>query len=199
LDDRLGQALSTILAAKRAGDTSHASTREPFDIIKRHVVVFLRGHHRGLDASAVDDVTQNVLLKIWQGVETYDPDRSATTWISTIAARDAIDRWRRGGKNREVLTRREDGHEDGPSFGEVPDHREADPSLRLVTAEDVEGLRQAIGALPLVYKDVVERRFNGLTQRDIAEALCIPLGTVKSRFSKGLEKLQEVLSSRAAI
>ena len=133
------------------------------------------------DRGAAEDVHQQVFLEVWQRGRSYDPGRSApATWIMTIARSRAIDQLRR----------------------RVPEPR--DPEVALATTEDPSSdvadlfdrwwLAAVLAELPPQEQRVLRMRFaDGLTQVEIAEALDVPLGTVKSQMARGLERLRATM------
>jgi RNA polymerase sigma-70 factor (ECF subfamily) len=132
------------------------------------------------DRGAAEDVQQQVFLEVWERGPTYDPRRSSpVTWIMTIARSRAIDHLRR----------------------RVPEPR--DPATAIAAADgeaatsdldalhDAWWLAAAIADLPEDEAEVLRLRFaDGLTQREIAQRLGIPLGTVKTRMVRALERVR---------
>lgn len=133
------------------------------------------------DRGAAEDVHQQVFLEVWERGRTYDPVRGGPgTWIMTIARSRAIDQLRR----------------------RVPEPR--DPTAALALMEDPTSdvadlfdqwwLAAALADLPAQEQRVLRMRFaDGLTQTEIAEALDVPLGTVKSWMARGLERLRATM------
>jgi RNA polymerase sigma factor (sigma-70 family) len=76
--------------------------------------------------------------------------------------------------------------------------RPLDPEESLIAAADEAMLEAAIGGLPLVYREVVVMRdVNGMSYREIAEAIDAPQGTVMSRLARGRALLIERIGTRA--
>lgn len=131
----------------------------------------------------VEDVLQRVFYEVWQVRARYDPQRSLRGWVLNIARKRAIDHLRR---RRDVVvpldSMREIIGEDGR---EVAD--------RLMWADEV---RAALELLPDLQREVIEfAYFGGYTQTEIAAALDLPLGTVKTRTARGLQRLAGLLES----
>jgi RNA polymerase sigma-70 factor (ECF subfamily) len=142
---------------------------------------FLR---QSLSAAKAEEVTQEVMLRVWRKAPSYDPARaSAATWIFTIARNARIDSLRRTG-------RVEPDPEDPmwvPSAPPPPDE------LASRKAEEAK-MREALDGLPPGQLEVLERAYlQGQTLTEVAEALGIPLGTVKSRVRLALERLRGAL------
>lgn len=133
---------------------------------------------------AAEDVQQQVFLEAWQrGVE-YDPSRAApATWVMTIARSRAIDH----------LRRRRPEPRDPAMLGETPTTGELDE------LHDRWWLAAVLATLPDEEAEPLRLRFaHGLTQTEIAEALGLPLGTVKTRMARALTRLRPMLDEQAS-
>jgi RNA polymerase sigma factor (sigma-70 family) len=131
----------------------------------------------------IEDVLQRVFYEVWRVHERYDPDRSLRGWVLGIARKRAIDHLRR---RRDVVvpldSMREITGDDGREVAE-----------RLVWADEV---RTALDLLPQLQREVIELAyFEGYTQTEIALALDIPLGTVKTRTSRGLQRMAGLIEN----
>lgn len=131
----------------------------------------------------VDDVMQRVFYEVWRVHDRYDPSLPLRGWVLGIARKRAIDHLR---KRRDVVVpieaMREITGDDGRELAE-----------RYVWADEV---RAALALLPEVQRDVIELAyFEGYTQSEIADALDVPLGTVKTRTSRGLQRLAGLLEN----
>lgn len=131
----------------------------------------------------IEDVMQKVFYELWRVHERYDPNQSLRGWVLGIARKRAIDHLR---KRRDVVvpldSMREITGDDGREVAE-----------RLVWADEV---RSALDLLPELQRQVIELAyFDGYTQTEIALALDIPLGTVKTRTSRGLQRMAGLLES----
>ena len=137
------------------------------------------------DAGLAEEVTQDVFLKLWQKGESYDPARgSFSGWLLSVTRFAAIDRLRREGRR--------------PVLDELPggESRDGAPLESLLPTDHAawergQHLRLLLGQLPADQRQVIELAyFGGLTHSELAEALGVPLGTVKGRLRLGLEKLR---------
>jgi len=141
------------------------------------------------DEPAAEDTVQEAFLAIWRRALTYQPDRgSMRTWICSIVRHRAIDRLRgEGGRIRFELPL-EDSH-DEPSLSDTWSEVAAELSR--------ERIRDALQALPVEQRQTIELAYwSGLSQREIGEAMHVPLGTVKGRARLALNKLRESLEGR---
>ena len=158
-------------------------------LVARHekpVWNFLRRFTR--DATAAEDLLQEVFLHVWRQAQSYDPERgSPEAWLITMTRSRAIDRLR--------SIRRRDM---SPLSPDEPARLEggtqvAPPTQALEAKLTVQG---ALTKLPEAQRTVLELAyFDGLTQSEIAARLREPLGTVKTRMRTGLERLRGFLGA----
>lgn len=145
--------------------------------------------------AAAHDVVQDVFMRLWRRPSRYDGARGQfTSWLSAVARHRAIDERRNVGRRQ----RREgDGGEVYQTEG--PPAQEQDPTRAALASEDRAEVREALAALPDGQRRIIELAyFGGLTQREIAEDLQQPLGTVKTRMRLGMKKLRAALTGRDA-
>lgn len=137
--------------------------------------------------SDIEDVMQRVFYEVWRVHERYDPGMSLRGWVLGIARKRAIDHLR---KRRDVVVPLDSMREiTGDDGREVAD--------RMVWADEVRG---ALDMLPEAQRRVIELAyFDGYTQTEIATALDVPLGTVKTRTSRGLHRMAGLLESSRGI
>ncbi len=141
------------------------------------------------DASAAEELTQDVFLQCWQRWDQYDPARgSVRTFLATVTRSRAIDRIRRRGRRVPEVA-----WEEFADTGPDPDSLEDAVDDRLT----MQRVRAALGALPAPQRQaLIMCYFGGMSAREIAQRLGDPLGTVKTRIRLGLMRLREVLDSR---
>jgi RNA polymerase sigma factor (sigma-70 family) len=135
----------------------------------------------------IEDVLQRVFYEVWRVHERYDPSMSLRGWVLGIARKRAIDHLR---KRKDVVvpldSMREITGDDGREVAE-----------RMVWADEVRG---ALDMLPEAQRRVIELAyFDGYTQTEIATTLDVPLGTVKTRTSRGLHRMAGLLESSRGI
>ena len=131
----------------------------------------------------IEDVLQRVFYEVWRVHERYDPDLPLRAWVLSIARKRAIDHLR---KRKDVVVPIE-------SMREIVGDDGRETAERLVWADEV---RNALDNLPPQQLQVLEMAyFDGYTQSEIAVALDIPLGTVKTRTSRGLHRLAALLEN----
>ena len=136
------------------------------------------------DHGAAEEITQDVFMRCWRSLDRYQPSQgSLAAWMLSITHNRAIDelRSRRGKDMRREIS--DDILQ--PQAAIDPGFEEA-----LLRGE----IQQALQTLPVAQRDVIELVFwNGLTRREIAERLSLPLGTVHTRLRLGMDKLRESL------
>ncbi len=134
------------------------------------------------DRGAAEDVQQQVFLQAWQRGAEYDPRRaSPATWLMLLTRSRAIDHLRR---------RVPEPHD--PLAAAERAGGERDPGL--TELHDAWWLAATLGELPDEEAEVLRLRFgDGLTQAEIAVRLGLPLGTVKSRMARALNRLRTTI------
>jgi RNA polymerase sigma-70 factor (ECF subfamily) len=136
------------------------------------------------DAGAAEDVLQLTLIDVWKRGPSYDPERaSLSTWLLMIARSRAIDH----------LRRRVPEPYDPDTMPELVDRETEDQASALIERWRMAGL---IATLPKQEATLLRLRFyEGLSQSEIAARTGIPLGTVKMRMVKALERLRDALEA----
>ncbi|HBF61372.1 MAG TPA: RNA polymerase subunit sigma [Methyloceanibacter sp.] len=136
----------------------------------------------GTDSGTAEDLAQDVMLTIWRKAELYAPERgTVAAWVFTIARNTRIDRLRR--QSSRVYEDIADLNLESP---------EADGEQETEMRQRDSLVREAIASLPPDQRRVVELSFiEDMPQAEIATALDLPLGTVKSRMRLAYAKLRE--------
>jgi RNA polymerase sigma-70 factor, ECF subfamily len=135
------------------------------------------------DRSEAEDVLQDVFVRAWTRVETYNRDLgSPLAWLIRIARNRAIDRLRA----RDV---RERSAEDVPKPPEA-----ASPEATAVLSERQRAVKRALDVLTPDQRALIEcAYFRGLSQTELAAEFGLPLGTVKTRIRTGMQALRREL------
>jgi RNA polymerase sigma factor (sigma-70 family) len=140
-----------------------------------------------------EDLTQDIFLKIFKALKTFDRRANFQTWIISISRNLCIDHYRSVRKERQTIARDVDSTELQPATLERGPYAQAEhQDLRAQ-------LRQALETLPMTLRTaVVLRDLQELSYQEIADRLGLPEGTVKSRINRGrielahqLRRLQE--------
>jgi RNA polymerase sigma-70 factor, ECF subfamily len=137
-----------------------------------------------------EDLTQEVFIKVFQTLTTYDAGQGAfSTWLNRVARNHLVDHYRRTHKDRLTSSIEDEtgGLADKPSS-------EEQPIARVESRERQEILQAALNRLsPDMREAVVLRDFQDLDYDEIAEVLGVPEGTVKSRINRGRLELAKVI------
>jgi RNA polymerase sigma-70 factor (ECF subfamily) len=141
------------------------------------------------DEGDAEDVVQEVFAQAWRQAARYDASRGAVVaWLLMMARSRAIDKLRSARARPDSR-----GVDDPRAIDEMPAVVRDAPS-RIIDAENARLAQRALAELPLLQRLVIELAYyEGLTQREIADRLEQPLGTVKSRLRLGLLKLRDAL------
>jgi RNA polymerase sigma-70 factor (ECF subfamily) len=150
--------------------------------------------------SDAEDLTQEVFLKLYRNLASFDAHKgSFQTWITTLARNLLVDHFRRTRLERatdslDASISSEDGGSDGPTLAD----RLADPRpSQEAHASGLElkvRIQQALAQLsPELREAVVFRDLEDMDYKEIAQVLRIPEGTVKSRISRGRGELARLL------
>ena len=138
------------------------------------------------DPAAAEDLVQDTVLKALRGWESFRPGSNARAWLVTILRNQFINGWRK--------RRRAPVSVDPESVPEPPDRNDPDPEGRFFAELVDETVTDALDALPDDFREVVILSdLEGLPYAEVAEALGIPVGTVKSRLFRGRRILQGTL------
>jgi RNA polymerase sigma-70 factor, ECF subfamily len=126
-----------------------------------------------------EDILQEVFMSAWKSRHTFNPNKGKiTTWLYRITVNKCLER----GRKRRL-------HPVPLADFDHPDAQQHDALL--VTRQEYDELIDAMNSLDAKHRSVlVLRYFNGLSYKEIAQAVGIPLGTVKSRVNNGLKQLR---------
>jgi RNA polymerase sigma-70 factor (ECF subfamily) len=152
-------------------------------------LVFSVSMHIVRDSALAEDLVQEVFLRLWRRPDRYQAERGRfLPWLLSVVRHRAIDEQRSRGRRQ--------SHEDLASdpAATLPARSSGDPMLAALVSESQATVREALRALPDEQRRTIELAyFGGLTQREIAEKLDQPLGTVKTRIRLGMLKLRAAL------
>jgi len=138
---------------------------------------------RRVPADDVDDVVQASFVDLWRTRARYDPARSLEAWALSIARRRAIDHLRSRPLPAVPLG----------DLAELAGEDGRDHAARLADAAEIRG---ALLALPRAQREAIELAYYAdLSQREIAERLRVPIGTIKARTARGLRRVRQTLTA----
>lgn len=146
------------------------------------------------DHHDTEDVMQEVLVQLWNKAHLYEPQKGKPlTWLTTMARNRAIDRIR----SKQRRSRLNDDFEQ-ESKGVQPEFDDSGHEL-LVSKERDSILLRAVSKLNPEQREAIELAyFSGLTQAEVAEKLHEPLGTVKARIRRGVNRLETLVKTKLA-
>jgi RNA polymerase sigma-70 factor, ECF subfamily len=143
------------------------------------------------NADDAHDLAQEVLVKVYQVLDRYDPQYKFSTWLFRVAQNAAIDQIRRR-RLKVVSLRQEDEEGEGRDW-DLPSS-ERGPYGELRNQERGEAIQEAIESLPWEYRELILlRHFGELPYEEIARIKEMPLGTVKNKLFRGRQMLKEKL------
>ena len=177
MDTKLTYQENDLVASLRQKD-NHA-----FSYLYEHYSGALYGVIRQIvtDTELANDVLQETFVNIWRRMDSYDPDKGRLfTWMLNIARNAAIDKIRSKGFQQ--------------SLKQIPlDGDLIQPGIK--PGIDDYGLKKQIHKLKDEQRLLIDLSyFQGYTHEQIAQALHIPLGTVKTRIRSALTQLRALLS-----
>ncbi len=136
-----------------------------------------------------EDVVQDAYVRAFKFFSSFRGD-DARSWLLTIVRHTWYGRFPRRAADVSVV--RTDENSDGP-----PDES-LNPEALVLQQETVERVRRALEGLPADFREVlVLRELEGLSYKEIAAVVTIPIGTVMSRLARGRERLVAVLGGRS--
>ena len=142
------------------------------------------------DPAASEDLVQDTMLRALRAWTSFRPGSNARAWLVTILRNQFINGWRSG--------KRAPTGVDVDSIPEPADPKDPDPEGRFFSELVDDEVVRAVDELPDEFREVlVLSDMEGLPYADIAAALAIPVGTVKSRLFRARRILQGQLRSYA--
>ncbi len=137
------------------------------------------------------DYTQETFIKVYKNMEKAIGKGSFKSWICTIATNTCLDELRKRSKKHTVSLDENFDDDNHPKYT-VPDDAPT-PLEEIIFNENAQILKDAINSLSDENKSIIILRdVEGLSYDEIASALDLTLGTVKSRISRARKKLQTI-------
>jgi len=151
------------------------------------------------DPEEARDLTQETFLQVFRSIAHFRGDADLRTWLYRIAVNQARNRWRwwrRRRRGATVSLDATDAEHELPLAARLIDEQADDPEQRTLAHEREKILLAALQTLAQPYREaVVLRDVEGLSYEEVAAALEISIGTVKSRLSRGRTELRRKLES----
>ena len=148
-------------------------------------------------ADDAQDLTQEVFIKMYRTLSSYDVERGGfMTWVTTITRNLLVDHFRKSKQDRitDSLDATPSEHEDSMPLVEQIQDKSLPPDSRVQSRETGETVHHALQKLsPDLREAVILRDLQDLDYREIATVLKVPEGTVKSRINRGRAELARLL------
>jgi len=135
-------------------------------------------------SAAADDVFQDTFLQVHLSAATFDQERNFKPWLFTVAANKARD-FHRKHKRRKVasLDANIGADSDGPKLGDMLEGNQERPDARSEAGDQQALVKRVIDGLPSHHREVILLGyFRRMSYQQVADALQVPLGTIKSRM-----------------
>jgi len=143
------------------------------------------------------DLTQEVFIKMFRTLSSYDVERGAfMTWVTTITRNLLVDHFRRSKQDRmtDSLDAAPSEHEDAMPLSDKIEDKGPSADTRVQGRETGELVHRALQKLsPELREAVILRDLQDMDYKDIATVLKVPEGTVKSRINRGRAELARLL------
>jgi RNA polymerase sigma-70 factor (ECF subfamily) len=143
------------------------------------------------------DLTQEVFIKMFRTLSSYDAERGAfMTWVTTITRNLLVDHFRKSKQGRltESLDTTPSEHEDAMPLSEKIEDQAPPADMTVQGRETRELVHNALQKLsPELREAVILRDLQDMDYKDIATVLKVPEGTVKSRINRGRAELARLL------
>ena len=148
-------------------------------------------------ADDAQDLTQEVFIKMYRTLSSYDIERGAfVTWVTTVTRNLLVDHFRKTKQDRmtDSLDAAPSEHEDAMPLSERIEDKSKPPDATVQSRETKEAVHDALQKLsPDLREAVILRDLQDMDYREIALVLKVPEGTVKSRINRGRAELARLL------
>jgi len=173
------------------GDTSAFE-----ELIERHQALVAGTVARMLSSNSdVEDIAQQVFIRVWKSARRYVPRAKFTTWLLKITRNLVFNELRRTKRHAHVPLQSEPGAEDPP----LKDETNLAPAASLLESELQRTIEEAILQLPETQRmALVLRRYDQLSYEQIAEVLDLTVPAVKSVLFRARSELRSRLSKYLA-
>lgn len=180
---------ATLIARCRAGEQAACEQL----VADHQAMVFQLGCHLLGSRDEAYDLSQEVFLRVFRTIDRFRADASLKTWIYRIAINQASNRRRFWSRRHRLGQVSLDAHVE--VHGEPTEATDASSPHRILASKELAArLTVALDALPFDQRTVIIlREVEGLSYDEIAQALDIAVGTVKSRLTRARQALRASL------
>jgi RNA polymerase sigma-70 factor (ECF subfamily) len=149
-------------------------------------------------AEDAEDLTQDVFLKVYRTVTSFDGEKASFgTWLTTVTRNLLVDHFRRRRNDRvtDSMDAPLGGEDDGPTLADrLAGGDGNDPHRHALSRQRSQVVQKALQQVsPDLREAVILRDLQDLDYREIAQVLKVPEGTVKSRINRGRAELARLL------
>lgn len=142
------------------------------------------------DSSMASDVCQEAFIKVYRKIHSFKDEYQFKPWFYRIVVNESMRFTRKIMCFPKPIEKMPD----------IPSNTFSEPQNIIISKEESYEIRQAISKLPIKLKvPIILRYYSDLTEEEIAAALNIPTGTVKSRLSRGRERLERILKNDLSV
>ena len=191
MDDN--QAVNALVRRGVAGDA--AAWQEIVQLYNRRIYNICYRFCGSPDDAA--DLTQDVFIKIYRTLSTFDGSRAAfMTWVTTVTRNLLVDHFRKGKYDRltDSLEATPGGQDDGLTLGEQLEDHSVSPEQQVQSRQTQKMVHEALQKLsPELREALILRDLQDMDYKEIAIVLKIPEGTVKSRINRGRTELARLI------
>lgn len=144
-----------------------------------------------VDSSVAEDLTQDTCFKIVQKINNYDREKaSLSTWMIQIAINTCRDYYRKEKRKSTIFNFLKNDNDDSTNATQIDSSSSESINVEMMDLKSVLNKLKPEYRIPLVLK-----HYYGYEQKEIADLMGIPLGTVKSRLSNGLKLIRKELNN----
>jgi len=144
------------------------------------------------------DLTQEVFIKMYRTLDSYDVERGAfMTWVTTMTRNLLVDHFRKHKQDRvtDSLDAAPSEHEDAQPLSDKIEYKGPAPDSQVQSGEARSAVHEALQKLsPELREAVILRDLQDFSYQEVAAVLKVPEGTVKSRINRGRAELARLLT-----
>jgi RNA polymerase sigma-70 factor (ECF subfamily) len=171
---------------------SHGDTSAFETLVERHqsLVGGTVAHMLGSN-SDVEDISQQVFIRVWKSARRYVPRAKFTTWLLKITRNLVFNELRRSKRHAHIPLQTDPGAEEFP----LKDEKNPAPDASLLQTELQQAIDDAIAQLPEIQRmALILRRYEQLSYEEISEVLDLSVPAVKSVLFRARTELRSRLS-----